>query len=96
MVKNSNEGGEEREDQVLTIPLFAEYAPVLRRFNLMREGHPISTLNMSECALLDAPPNLEALTAVTGRGVLHRVSTAEKVVEYICGSDKSKKYIDKI
>ena len=72
MVKNSNEGGEEREDQVLTTPLFAKYAPALRRFNLMREGLPISTctLNMSGGALLDAPPNLEALAAVTGLMVL--------------------------
>ena len=70
VVKNSNEGGEEREDQVLTTPLFAKYAPALRRFNLMREGHPISTLNMSGGVLLDAPPNLEALAAVTGLMVL--------------------------
>ncbi len=51
----------------------------------LREGHPITTLDMTHHLPLIGPPDLRPLAAVKGLKVLYRLETVEGVVEYTYG-----------
>ena len=48
----------------------------------VREGHPITTLDMSNYFPFDIPPDFHALLAVKGLHVLYRLSEAEGIAKY--------------
>lgn len=52
----------------------------------LREGYPITTLDMSNYSPRGAPPDLDMIAEVWGLKVLYRLSSVKGVVEYICGS----------
>lgn len=58
----------------------------------IRNGHPVTTLDMSKHLALEATPNLDALAKVQDLRVLYKLLSSEAIFEVICGSGDVEKH----